>query len=140
MRQRNDRDCLICCLSKLLNVRYEDIPRFYEVYPANLNDIKISEEEAFMKAVDEWLDSKGYYRIIFDVEVINNDSIEIKVPYISLDRIRVLGILKKNYRLYSHCVILDIHKDEIEISDPKEDSDYDILDLIQIEILCRKGE
>lgn len=134
IKQKNNRDCLICCLSELLNIEYDSIPKFYELYPDDLKE----EGEDFTKAFDEWLLSKGYYRILIDIEVVkNNDGLKIKSPYISLDKTRVLGVLKKEYRDFSHCVVLDYYKNKVELNDPKLHSDYDLSDLIQIEILAK---
>jgi hypothetical protein len=135
IKQRNDRDCLQCCLAELLNIDYDVIPKFYEAYPKDLNNCQPEESKKFTKLFDDWLNSLGFFRILFDVKY---DDGNIKMPYISIKNLKMIGILKKENRMFSHCVILKNNRKTIEIDDPKKNSDYDIRDIIGIEILCKK--
>lgn len=131
--QRNDKDCLNCCLSTLLDIEYDTLPKFWELYP-NEND---SDDLLFRVEFDKWLASKGYFRIMCDCGFVPK---KIKVPYISLEEIDCIGILKKQNRFYSHCVILTITKNKIEIAfDPKKNSDYDLLDIVSLEFIIKNN-
>jgi hypothetical protein len=134
--QKNDRDCLTCCLAELLQIEYSDIPKFYEIYPQDLDKCNDTQDYEFRKQFDEWLDSKGYMRIMIDIEV--KDGI-IKMPYISRP-FKCFGILKKEKRSYSHIVILTIHDREVLIDDPKQNSDYELKDIIGIEFILKKNQ
>lgn len=124
--QKGKKDCLQATLSNLLKIPYEEIPAFTELYESM---------EDFNKEYDKWLFSRGYIRILFDYDIT-------KLPWIS-DQILMIGILKKDNRDYSHAVIIQyIHSGpktvKIElVHDPLKESDYDIKDLIQIEIITK---
>jgi len=131
--QKNDRDCLICCLSELLNINYDFIPKFYETYPLDLETSSEEHERKFRKKYDKWLTDNGYYRIMIDISIKENT---IMIPYVS-KKIRCLGVLKKKEKLYSHMVVLSIKNKEITIFDPKQNSDYELLDIIGMEFIIK---
>ncbi len=79
-------------------------------------------------------------RVTIDV-IFDKESYAIHMPYVSSKFFRCIGILKKPDRKYSHAVVLSVtDNSKIEMDDPKEDSDYDLSDIKQIELFFRSGE
>lgn len=122
--QRNDKDCLQVCLSELLNIPYEYIPKFYEYYG--------DDSGLFSKKFDEWLKSLRLIRILVNVTIVDNS---IVMPYVSMMPYRCLGILQKKDRPYSHCVLLRVESNMTYCEDPKPDSEYTLADITGIEII-----
>lgn len=54
IEQRNNHDCLRCCIAIVTGIRYEDVPDFCE-----------SHKEAWPSACDEWLSEMGYGLLMF---------------------------------------------------------------------------
>lgn len=130
-QQRNNKDCLICCLADLLEIDYESIPKFYK--------LNVSGQPEDIRLFDAWLYSIGYYRILTDVEF-DAERAHVKVPYLSLP-VYALGVVQKPSRVYAHIVIVHLTKDSLTIvHDPKPDSDYTIKDIIQIEFIVKIGD
>ena len=134
--QKNNKDCLVCCLSDLLSIPYDAIPKFYEIYPDIFVGSSKEDDVVFRREYDNWLLKVGYYRITIDVfyDRVNGS---IKTPYYSKLNYKCIAILEKKYRKYSHAVIMEVIDNEIYITDPKEKSDYTISDITQIEILVK---
>lgn len=136
--QRNEKDCLQATLANLLSIDYELIPNFYESYE------KRGESDFFVE-LDNWLNSIGRYRILFDAGFREDGKISIPV-YCGLEKYRCIGILEKKNQKYSHAVLLEcVRKKDgsfnIElIHDPKVKSEYDLYDLVQIEIIAKTEE
>lgn len=136
INQKHEKDCLQATLANLLLIPYENIPAFYESYE------KRGESDFFIE-LDDWLNSIGRYRILFDVGF--RDDGKLSVPfYCGIKKFRCIGILEKKGRKYSHAVLLEFKRSNdgsfnIEIiHDPKTNSEYDRFDLIQIEIIAKK--
>lgn len=127
MIQKNKKDCLPTCLSKLLKIDYDKIPKFYEYY---------NEPGRFIFEYDKWLKENGYIRISIEIKKANRNII---IPYISVNKFNCIGVLKKKGRKYSHAVLIHSVNGKIEIEDPKENSEYAIEDLIIVEILIKNN-
>jgi len=54
IEQRNNHDCLRCCIAMITGIRYEDVPDFCE-----------SDSEAWPTACDKWLGEMGYGLLMF---------------------------------------------------------------------------
>ncbi len=119
MPQRHNKDCLQTVLSEGLGICYDLIPRFYE------ND------DTWQEQYNDWLNSLGLFRILFDLTY----SKEIKFPYWSKKPEMIIGILHKESRKYDHAVILIVTEGNVKMKDLKPASDYDLTDLIQIEVI-----
>ncbi len=135
VKQRNKKDCHICCLSEVLNIPYEEIPKFYEYYPEYGNP-----ENLFKEKYDEWLHSVGYIRIMADVKY---DPIEeiINIPYHSLRKYKAIANLNKKDRVFSHSVVIqvdDMDKEEIQAIDPDDNSEFDLIDIEKIEFFFKR--
>jgi len=136
INQYNEKDCLQASLANLLNIDYNLIPHFYENYEKR-------RESDFFTELDNWLNSIGQYRILFDVSFREDGKICIPF-YCGLEKFRCIGILEKKGRAYSHAVLLEINRKDdgsfnIEIiHDPKVNSDYDLSDIVQIELIVKK--
>ena len=123
MQQCNGNDCLQTVLSEGLGIDYGLIPRFYE------ND------DTWQVEYNNWLARYGLFRIMFDLVY----SKKIKFPYWSKKPEMIIGILHKESRKHDHAVILIVSEGNVEIKDPKPESDYDLTDLVQVEVIF-KGE
>ena len=138
INQKNEKDCLQATLANLLLIPYEDIPAFYESYE------KRGEPDFFIE-LDDWLNSIGRYRILFDAGFREDGKISIPF-YCGLEKFRCIGILEKKGRKFSHAVLLEVERKKdgsfnIEmIHDPETNSEYDLFDLVQIEIIAKKEE
>lgn len=133
INQQNGKDCMQTTISNLLGIDYNSIPRFYESYEKNKSD--------FFLELDNWLNSIGYYRIMFDVKLKEDGKIYIPF-YCGLSKLICIGILQKKHRKYSHAVLLELKRNEhafaIEIiHDPKINTEYDLNDIVQIEIITK---
>jgi len=124
---RTDKDCLQACLSELLNLPYEKIPAFYESNGQNV--------EHFWYEVDAWLKSIGLFRIVLNASY-DSERDAVRIPLLSLKTYRCLGVLEKPGRAYTHSVVLEISDGTCQLCDPKKNSEYDLKDLIQIEIIA----
>ena len=71
IKQKHDKDCLQACLSELLEIKYEEIPEFYKLYPDMEKDYP-EINDTFEKLYNEFLYEKGYSRILIDVPILNN--------------------------------------------------------------------
>ena len=132
--QKHDADCLQCCLSDLLDIPYEDIPEFYKLYADEARKATDWSDDLFEIKYNEFLESKGYIRIMFDAEFEDG---ALKSPYIPKEY-RCIGVMKKKDRSYTHAVILNFHKDNtITWEDPKPNSDYEFSDLVKIELIVK---
>ena len=137
IKQKNRKDCLICCLATLLNMDYEEIPKFYEEYP---EDRDFNEEEgwAFKRSFDRWLNTQGYFRIIFETNVIDD---VIQQPfYTGAKSLKCFGIMKKPDRFFSHVVILDFSSGSVTIHDPANIIQYSYKDLTHIELILKLND
>jgi hypothetical protein len=134
--QKHEKDCLQATLANLLNLKYEDIPEFYEFY------LKRNSNDDFLAEVDQYLEKIGYFRILFDVSV--TEDRKIRIPFFcSLENFKCIGILEKKDRNYSHAVLLEVRRNENQFSigiehDPKRDTDYVLQDLIQLELIIKR--
>jgi len=120
-KQKHGKDCLQTVLSDGLGIDYDLIPRFYE------ND------ETWHDQYNKWLKSHNLFRILIDMEY----NKELKFPYCSVMPILIIGILHIKPREHEHAVILQLTKTDIIMHDPKIDSDYDLTDLVQIEMIFK---
>lgn len=137
--QRYLDDCLNACLAELLNIPYEEIPPFYKVFDQIFKGANNKEISQFTHDFDEWLFSKGYCRIVVDVKF-DKEKCQVQMPYISSDNVKCIGIFQKPDREYSHCVVLHIENNEkVWYEDPSEHSDYDLSDIIQIEVIFKSS-
>jgi hypothetical protein len=136
INQKHEKDCLQATLANLLFMDYESIPNFFENYETG------GESDFFFK-FDNWLNSIGRYRILFDASFREDGKISIPV-YCGLEKYRCIGILEKKGRKYSHAVLLECERRKdgsfnIElVHDPKSKSEYDLFDLVQIELIVKK--
>ena len=128
--QRHNRDCLQCCLSELLDVPYELVPEFYKLYSDSESESDIYCNR-FTNAFDEWLNVMSLQRVVIDVQYINN---AVKAPYFS-NNMKMLAILSKPDRVYTHVVVCTVADDLITIDDPNPDSDYTIEDIIKLTLI-----
>lgn len=138
VKQRHSKDCFTAVLSSLLDIEYENIPKFYKLFPSK-DDMPSESDNAtdeFRIQFDSWLKSHGYYRVLFDVKY-NEESKKVDMPYCSLDVYYCVGILRKPERTYDHAVVLHVTQEDITILDPKNGSDYEISDIIGIEIITK---
>jgi len=119
IKQKNDKDCLQCCLSEILEINYEDIPEFYRAY--------MESSDKGNKLFDSWLKRRGLQR--FFMEFTKGHPF----PYCS-GSAKFLGELKKDNRKHSHAVVLWEEDGEVYMEDPKINSDYTIDDLQGVEI------
>ena len=128
--QKHDKDCLQACLATILKIPYNEIPEFYKTYPG-----VETKEGTFVQEYDTWLESKGYRRFQLDASLSDNKFQG--VPYFSGKTLICMAMLKEEDRYHSHAVVIEICSDHTQVYDPREDSDYEMDDLIQIEILVR---
>ncbi len=134
IQQKNSKDCHICCLSEVLGIAYENIPKFYEYYPEYGNP-----ENLFKEKYDEWLHKIGYVRIMADVKYDKEEGI-VNIPYHSLRKYKAIANLNKKGRRFSHSVVIkvdDFEKEEIKMLDPDENSDFDLRDIEKIEFFLK---
>ncbi len=124
MLQKHGKDCLQTVLSEGLNIDYDLIPRFYE------ND------DTWQERYNLWLHQMGLFRVLVDVEYTET----MKFPYCSEAPVLLIGILHKKPRKHDHAVILELTENEVIMHDPKPKSDYDLTDLVQVEIIFRGSE
>lgn len=124
---RTDNDCLQACLSELLEVPYEEIPAFWELCGLN--------GKQFWERVDAWLKSKGLFRVVLNASY-DSERDAVRLPLLSLPKYRCLGVLEKPGRAHTHSVVLEISEGTCLQYDPKKNSEYDLRDLIQIEIIA----
>ena len=126
-RQKNNNDCLQCCLSELLNGDYDRIPKFYELYQFN----------RFYEELDTWLNLMGYLRITIDVIYKDN---KVEVPFHRSNKpYKCIGLLKKKGRKNNHAVLLKHCEGEFTIYDPQKNSDYEFEDLTHIEFIFKNN-
>jgi hypothetical protein len=135
--QKNEKDCLQTTLANLLSIPYEVVPTFYQSYE------KRGESDFFIE-LDDWLNSIGRYRILFDAGFREDGKISIPF-YCGVEKFRCIGILEKEGRKFSHAVLLEFERKKdgsfnIEMYDPKPNSEYDLFDLVQIEIIAKREE
>jgi hypothetical protein len=135
INQKTDKDCIQVSLCNLLGIEYNSIPEFYKEYE------QTKDGNLFEDRVDEFLKSIGRCRITLPVQNNNGDlSVDF---FISENNVRCLGILGKKERGYTHSVVLEIIKNErgayrMKIEhDPKPNTDYDIGDLLFIELVVK---
>jgi hypothetical protein len=121
MRQKHNKDCLQTVLSNGLDIDYDIIPKFYE------ND------ETWQQDYNDWLKENNLFRIILDIKY----SEEMIFPYCSVQPVLIIGVLTKKEREYDHAVILTFKDHNILMSDPKPDSDYDLTNLVQVEMIFK---
>jgi hypothetical protein len=139
-KQKHSKDCLQACLAELLSIDYSEVPEFYKIFPNMFESWTDEEFHRFRNEFDKWLSSRGYIRVTIDV-IFDKESYAIHMPYVSSNFFRCIGILEKPDRKYSHAVVLSVtDNSKIEMDDPKEDSDYDLSDIKQIELFFRSGE
>jgi hypothetical protein len=131
--QHNMNDCLNCSLATLLEMEYEDIPKFYEQI-ADMENCTKEEGIKFDELYYNWIKENNLFSVYFSVEYKEG---KMKFPFLSKKPFKFLGIVSKKYRSYSHSVILELNEeDNISIwHDPKRNSDYTINDLTGIELL-----
>lgn len=122
--QRNDKDCLICCLSNLLKIPYEKIPKFY-LYYNNKN---------WKDMYDQFLKENGYYRIEFNP---NYNKEKNTMEFYSSSNIKCIAILSKNGK--DHAVLININSKRVWIvNDPAgKDSVYKITDIKEIQLIFK---
>lgn len=120
-KQKHNKDCLQTVLSEGLKIDYDLIPRFYE------ND------KTWDKQYNHWLQRHNLFRVIFDLKFSDN----LKFPYCSQMPELFIGILHKESNKYDHAVILKFEDNNVIMHDPKPNSDYDLTDLIQVEMLFK---
>ncbi|NCC71102.1 hypothetical protein EOM09_05980 [bacterium] len=102
--QKNDKDCLQCCLQLILDIPYINIPKFYNFQ--NPND-----------EYQKWLKEKGYMLICIDA--LKNENNQIVFPTILNDfKFMYIGVLKKDYNEFSHAVVIEQLENELRIYDP----------------------
>jgi len=136
-KQRHDRDCLQTCLSELLHINYSDIPEFHKISPDKNRPWSDEEITTFKNTYDNFLNSHNYFRITIDTPFIPDKNC-VKMPYLSLNNFKCIGILQKPSRHYSHCVLLEItNNKDISLLDPKPNSDYELSDITQIELIFK---
>lgn len=123
MEQKNGKDCLVTVLSEGLGIDYNSIPKFYE------ND------ETWHKEYEKWLKSQGLFRVVIGMVF----SETLKFPYCSQLPVLLIGILHQPPKEHKHAVILEINETNVTMHDPKPNSDYDLTDLIQVEMLFKKN-
>ena len=130
IKQKNNKDCHICCLSEVLGIPYNEIPKFYEYYPEYGND-----ENLFKDKYDAWLHSVGYIRLMADVTYNESENL-VNIPYHSLRKYKAIANLNKSDRVFSHSVVInvdDFNKGKIQMIDPNDNSDFDLRDIKKIE-------
>lgn len=127
--QRNDKDCLQCCLSTLLNINYEKIPKFYEMYDEDL--------VSYNYEYNKWLDSLGYFRISIDSKLGEDNTINCRLP--KRLNLYFIGIFKSPDKTYSHAVIVEYKNGEFLGHDPQKDSGYEWKHLIEFEFIIKKN-
>ena len=134
INQRNKKDCTQATLANLLNIPYEKIPAFYEEYEKTGD---------FLGPLDAWLKSIGRYRLSVDVTWKGE---ELQLPFVVFtDSVKAVGVLGKDDRPYTHAVLLEIRFSDGEyktriLHDPRPDTDYDIFDLVSIELLLLREQ
>lgn len=117
--QKNGKDCLQTVLSEGLQIDYDTIPKFYE------------NNDTWNKDYNNWLKSHGLFRVIFDMKFSDN----LVFPYCSRLPVLLIGILHKPPRKHEHAVILEFEETNVIMNDPKPNSDYDLTDLCQVEMI-----
>lgn len=131
--QKNDRDCLVCCLAEVFGIPYESIPKFYEAFPVELQDTTDAHGDDFAKRYNTWLETMGYTHIYIEAKFNKEKDL---VEYYGMPRKDFVGIasMKKAHRPYSHAVVIKNKDGIVEVIDPKKNSDYELEDLTEIEI------
>lgn len=86
---RTKKDCMQACLSELLGIDYDKIPKFYQIY-----------EQTGKFDYYEWLKDEGYFALRINVEnVYENQNNEL--PFLlTLKKYRCLGIFKKPEKIW----------------------------------------
>lgn len=135
-KQKTDRDCLISCLSEIFNVPYEDIPKFYEVFPINLKEVTTEQCNQFDQEYKDWVRRQGY--TIFRMEArYNKETNSVEVWDWPASEFTGIATLKKKERDYSHAVVFYKHVDTVSMNDPKPNSDYDLTEITEIEVFIK---
>ena len=125
--QRHDKDCLQACLSSLLGIEYDEIPKFYENYGSH-------DDHSWMDEYSTWL-LKNFKLIPLQFNVTIRNDIMI-LPMAPMYPYYCIGRLQKTNEKYSHAVVIKVNKNTVGIVwDPLVSSAYTIDDLIEIEIL-----
>lgn len=109
--QRNDRDCLNCCLVALLDIEYEKIPKFYDAI-ADLNDYTQDELDEFNYKYHSWLHSKGLFSLNIGTKYENG---AIGIPEFSKTPFKMIFVLHKQGRKYDHVVVGTLDRGRVYI-------------------------
>jgi hypothetical protein len=128
--QKHTKDCLQATLSNLLSLPYSIIPEFYKYY-------ENEDKDKWINMLTDFLDDHGYFRILLNVRIENDLIMPINIYNNS--PLLCIGILEKKGRNYAHAVLLEyLNNNFTIIHDPKRNTEYDIRDLIQIELILKK--
>jgi hypothetical protein len=136
--QKSDNDCLRCCLSELLSIPYNEVSNIWE----GIDFEKYKSGEVtfdFNERYNSFLKELNLSRIIIPI---NKSK---KLNFAIFGNCKCLGVLQKKGRCYSHSCIVNITKVNKEnisfnIEDPKENSEYSINDLVQLEFLIKNDK
>lgn len=144
--QKTDRDCLIACLSQIFHVPYDNIPKFYAIFPNNLEEATKEQCDQFDREYRAWVREQGYiiawvreqgYTIWRMEARYNKEKHSVEVWDWPQREFVGLAILKKRERRCSHIVVFYKHADTVSIKDPKPNSDYDITEITEIEVFIK---